>query len=66
MGEKERKEREVQNLFLRSSEFHQSEFVRLRTKVHRLDEGYTCVPKMRDFIEDPKEKIWGKSMFLGL
>ena len=25
-----------------------------------------CVPKRRDFIEDPKKEIWGKSMFSGL
>ena len=24
------------------------------------------VPKIRDFIEDPKEDIWGKSKFSGL
>ena len=61
-GEKER----VQNFFLRSSEFRRSEFVGPRNKVHRLDEGYTCVPKMRDFTEDSNEEIWGKSKFSGL
>ena len=40
--------------------------VGLRTKVHHLDEGYTCVQKMRDFTEDPKKDIWGKSKFFGL
>ena len=32
-----------------------------RVKVHLLDEGYTYVPKSWDFIENPKEEIWGKS-----
>ena len=28
-------------------------------KVHLLNEGYAWVPKMKDFIEDPKEEISG-------
>ena len=51
--------REVQDFFWRFTEFHWSEFIKIRTKVHCLDEGYAHIPKMRDFIEDPKEKIWG-------
>ena len=47
-------------------EFHRSEYVELRTKVHLLDEGYAHVPKRRDFTEDPNEKIWEKSKFSGL
>ena len=35
-------------------------------KVHLLDEDYVWVPKRKDFDEDPKEKIGGKSKFLGL
>ena len=34
-------------------------------KVHLLEEGYTWVPKKRDFTEDSSEEI-GKSNFLGL
>ena len=47
MGEQEEEKERVQDFFLRSSEFCQSEFVWPRTKVHRLDEGYMCVPKKR-------------------
>ena len=39
--------------------FRRSEFVGLRTKVHRLDEGYAWVPKRRNFTKDPDEGIWG-------
>ena len=35
-------------------------------KVHLLDEGYALVPKRKDFDEDPKDEIRGKSKFLGL
>ena len=34
------------NFSLRSTEFHQSEFIGLRTKVHLLDKGYVWVPKI--------------------
>ena len=34
--------------------------------VHLLDEGNVWVPKRKDFDEDPKEEIQGKSKFLGL
>ena len=47
------------SFFLRSTEFRQSNFVGSRLKVHRLDEGYAWVPKMMDFIKDPKEEISG-------
>ena len=42
---------------LRSMELHWFDFVRPRTKVHRINEGYTWVPRMRDFIEDPRKEI---------
>ena len=35
-------------------------------KVYLLDEGYALVLKRKDFDEDPKEEIRGKSKFLGL
>ena len=63
MGEKEGEEESTQALFLQSLEFGQSEFVGLRTKVHCLDEGFTCVPKKWDFTKDPKEEIWGNQSF---
>ena len=62
----EREKGRVEDFFRRSSEFRQLKFTRPRTKVHRFDEGYTCIPKRRDFAEDPKEEIWGKSKFSSL
>ena len=57
--EEERRERKRgergSNFSLRSMEIGWSEFVGLRTKVHILDEGYTWVPKRRDFTKDLKE-----------
>ena len=41
-------------------EFHRSEFVEPRTKVHLLDEDYALVPKTMDFVEDSSEDF-GKS-----
>ena len=32
-------------------------------KVHLLNEGYACVPKSKDFNEDPKEEIMGNQGF---
>ena len=46
-------------------EFGPSEFVGPRTKVHLLDEGYTWVPKTRDFAEDSREEF-RKSKVTGL
>ena len=63
MGEKERKRKRSPRLFLRSTEFRRSEFVKPRVKVHLLDEGYACVPKPRDLIKDPKEEIWRNKIF---
>ena len=59
--EREREgEREREEGFLRRfTGIRRSKFVRIRTKVHHLDEGYAWVSKMRDFIEDPQEGIWG-------
>ena len=53
----------IQAFFWRSSKFRRSKFVEPRTKVHLLNEGYVCVPKMRGFTEDSKEDIWGKQRF---
>ena len=50
------------NFSLLSKEFHQSEFIELRMKVHLLNEGYAWVPKTRDFAWDPREES-GKSKF---
>ena len=47
-------------------EFRRSEFIETRTKVHYLDEGYEYIPKRRNFAENPREEIWGKSKFSGL
>ena len=32
-------------------------FFWVKEKVHRIDEGYTWVPRTRDFIEDPRKEI---------
>ena len=50
--ERERENDSIQAFFRQSSEFCRLEFVKPRIKVHRLDEGYAHVPKMRDFIKD--------------
>ena len=46
--------------------FRLSEFVEPSVKVHLLEEGYSWVPKRKDFDEDPKEEIKGKSKFSSL
>ena len=53
------------NFSLRSTEFRPSEFGGPKTKVHLLDEGYTWVPKTRDFTRDLSEEF-GKSKVSGL
>ena len=63
---KEVEEESFQAFFRRSTKYRMSEFVEPRTKIHLLNEGYTCVPKTRNFVEDPKEEILGKSKFSGL
>ena len=45
-------------------EFRRSVCVGSRTKVHLIDEGYSWVPKTRDFIENPSEEF-GKSNVSG-
>ena len=57
--ESKRERKRIRAFFQRSTEFRRSEFLELRTKVHRLDEGYAWVLKTRDFTEDPKEEISG-------
>ena len=66
-------EESFQAFFRQSTKFHRSEFIKPRTKVYRLDEGYACIPSNNNnnnnnnnFTEDPKEEIWGKSKFLCL
>ena len=54
-----------QNFSLRSTEFHRSEFIGPRMKVHLLDEGYVRVPKTGDFAKDSSEEF-GKSKVSGL
>ena len=67
LSERERKRRERAPSFsLRSTEHLWSDFVGPQTKAHRIDEGYALVLKRKDFDEDPKEEIQGKSKFLGL
>ena len=56
-------ERASKCFFRRSTKFRMSEFVGTRTKVHLLDEGYTWVPKGRDFTKDPNEDILGNQKF---
>ena len=63
-SERETKRR-AKSFLSRSMEFRQSNFVGPRTKVYRIDEGYTWVPKTRDFIEDPNEEF-EKSKVSGL
>ena len=38
-------------------ELHWSVFVEPRTKVHHIDEGYTWVPRTRDFAEYPRKEV---------
>ena len=53
MREKEGEKKNL-SLFRRSTKFRRSEFVKPKTKVHRLDKGYAWVQKkIRDFSEDP-------------
>ena len=62
---REERKRRAKSIIPRSTEFRQSKFVGLRTKVHRINEGYTWVPKTQDFVEDPN-KEFGKSKVSGL
>ena len=60
----ERKVR-AKGLFPRSTEFRRSKFDGPEIKVHRINEGYAWVLKMRDFSKDPNEEFV-KSKVLGL
>ena len=62
---REEGKRRAKSFLPRSMEFRWSKLVRPRTKVHRIDEGYACVPKMWDFVEDPNEEF-RKSKVSGL
>ena len=61
LTERWREERKTRaKVFLpRSTKFCWSVFVGLRTKVHRIDEGYVWVPRKKDFVEDPRREISG-------
>ena len=63
LRERERREEESISFSFRSSEFHRSEFVEPKEKVHLLDERYAWVPKMRGFTEDLEEEISGNQGF---
>ena len=54
---REKRKRRAKSFLPRSTEFRWSVFVGLRTKVHRIDEGYSWVPKTLDFVEDPNEEF---------
>ena len=64
-GREEKKNQKNQNLSLQSTKFRQSEFIRPRTKVHLLNEGYVWAPKTRGFAKDSSEEF-GKSKVSGL
>ena len=53
MERTEREGEKNEGFLRRFTRFCLLEFVGPRTKVHRLDEGYTWVSKMMDFTEDP-------------
>ena len=52
-----REKEESQGFLPRSTELCWLVLVGLRTKVHRIDEGYAWVPEKRDFSEDPRREI---------
>ena len=54
---REERKRRDKNFLPRFIEFRRLKFVRLRKKVHRIDEGYAWVPKTLDFTEDPSEEF---------
>ena len=56
---REERNKRVKSFSLRSTRFRRLEFVRSRTKVHRIDESYVWVPKTRDFAAD-SSKEFGK------
>ena len=65
MRVREERKRRAKSFLPRSTKFRRSNFVGTIMKVHHIGEGYTWVPKMRDFTEDPNEEF-GKSKVLGL
>ena len=65
LREGERREREHLSFYLRSSEFHRSEFVESRVKVHLLDEGYAFIPKKEGFHQRSKGGDFMKSRISG-
>ena len=62
---REERKRRAKIFLPRSTEFRRLKFVRPKPKVHRIDKGYTWVPKTWDFIEDPNDGI-RKSKVSGL
>ena len=61
-GSRERREerkRRAKGFLPRSTEFRWSVLVGLRTKVHRIDEGYAWVPRKKYFAEDLRKEISG-------
>ena len=47
VGEREKRKKEIQSFFLRSTEIRWSEFVEPRIKVYLLDKGYSYVPESK-------------------
>ena len=65
MRVREERKRRAKSFLPRSTKFRRSKFVGPRTKVHRIDEGYAWVSKMRDFAKD-LNKEFKKSKVSGL
>ena len=63
--ERTREKEESQGFLPRSMKFRWSVFIGLRTKVHRIDEWYACIPGKRNFTEVPRGEI-SRNQFLGL
>ena len=59
LTERVREERKMRakSFLLRSIEYFRLVFVRLRTKVHRIDKGYEWVPRKKYFSEDPGKEF---------
>ena len=57
------REEERTKLLSRSMKFHWSKFIKIRVKVHILDDGYVWVQKTWDFAEDLKEEVSGNQIF---
>ena len=62
---REERKRRDKSFLPRSTKFRRSKFIGPRTKVHRINEGYAWVSKMRDFAKDPNEEF-EKSKVSGL